>query len=415
MPLDHTSNDARRVVITGLGAVTPLGIGLHALWGGLLEERNAFATVSSFDSASYKVHQGAEVPEFEPASFVTRQNPDSMGRTSQLAVAAAKEALADAGIAADEHSEAGVCIGTTSGEPRVIERLDDCLLEDRPADCEPRFPFTYPCHVIAAHVAREFSFSGSNQVIPAACAAGNYALARAADEIKAGRADMMLAGGADAFSRITYTGFYRLGAISPDVVRPFDRERKGMIPGEGAAMLVLETETHARERGAKIYAEFAGYGLSCDAYHMTGPHPEGDGASRAMEMALRRSKTNRNDVDYICAHGTGTKASDKAETKAVRKAFAEVADETPVSSIKSMLGHTMGAASAIEAAVCSLAVDRNVIPPTANFQEHDPECDLDYVTDGARERSVTVAMNNAYAFGGNNASIVLKKYQAKTS
>lgn len=411
MPLDMAGSNERRVVITGLGTVTPLGFGLDALWDGLLTERNAFAEVSSFDSSPYRVHQGAEVPGFDPAPYFTRQNPDSMGRTSQLAVAAAKDALADAGLSPEQCSDAGVCVGTTSGEPRIIERLDDCLLEDRPADCEPRFPFTYPCHVIAAHIAREFSFFGANQVIPAACAAGNYALARAADEITAGRADVMLAGGADAFSRITYTGFYRLGAISPDVVRPFDRERKGMIPGEGAAMLVLETEDHARRRNAKIYAEFSGYGLSCDAYHMTGPHPEGDGAARAMKMALRRSKTNRDAIDYICAHGTGTKASDKAETKAVRRAFDDVADSTPVSSIKSMLGHTMGAASAIEAVTCALAIDRNVIPPTANFEERDPECDLDYVTDGAREKTVNVAMSNAYAFGGNNASIVLKKYE----
>ena len=231
------------------------------------------------------------------------------------------------------------------------------------------------------------------------------------DVLQAGGADVMLAGGADAFSRITYTGFHRLGAIAPDVCRPFDKNRAGMIPGEGAAILVLETEEGARRRGGRIYAEVAGYGLSCDAWHMTGPHPDGDGAARAMRLALRNSQSNLEDVGYICAHGTGTKASDKAETKAVKQVFDGQAWRIPMSSIKSMLGHTMGAASAIEAAVCVLTLSEGKIPPTANWETPDPECDLDYVTSGAREQEVDVVMNNAYAFGGNNASIVLKRYR----
>jgi 3-oxoacyl-[acyl-carrier-protein] synthase II len=231
------------------------------------------------------------------------------------------------------------------------------------------------------------------------------------DALQSGRADVMLAGGADAFSRITFTGFYRLGAIAPDVCRPFDKNRKGMIPGEGAAMLVLETEQRARRRGAPIYAEIAGYGLSCDAWHMTGPHPEGNGAARAMQTALQDSQLNCEDVGYICAHGTGTKTSDKAETKAMKQVFGDGAYQIPVSSIKSMLGHTMGAASAIEAVACALTLSEGTIPPTANWETPDPECDLDYVTGGARDQQVDVVMNNANAFGGNNASIVLKRYQ----
>jgi 3-oxoacyl-[acyl-carrier-protein] synthase II len=401
-----------RVLVTGLGAVTSIGIGCEAFWKAVLEQKCGFTEVTSIDTSRFKVHIGAEIHGFDPASYFRCQDPDSMGRTSQLAVAAAREALEDCGLDRERlvPERAGTCIGTTSGEPLEIESLDDRIMEERLTDCDSRFPFRYPCHVIAAHVAREFSFSGVNQVIPTACAAGNYAVAYAMDVLLSGRADIMLAGGADAFSRITYTGFHRLGAISADVVRPFDKNRQGMIPGEGAGMLVLETEEHAISRGAHIYAEIVGYGLSCDAYHMTGPHPDGDGAARAIQMALQRSHLNQDDVDYICAHGTGTKASDKAETKAVRKAFGTTADKIPISSLKSMLGHTMGAASAIEAVACAKAVSTDVIPPTANWETADPECDLDYVTEGPREQTVRVAMNNANAFGGNNASLVLRKY-----
>jgi 3-oxoacyl-[acyl-carrier-protein] synthase II len=230
--------------------------------------------------------------------------------------------------------------------------------------------------------------------------------------LEAGRADLMLAGGADAFSRITYTGFARLGAIAPEVCQPFDRHRKGMIPGEGAAVVVLEPLARALARGATIYAEVAGYGLSSDAHHMTAAHPEGDGAARAMRRALAESGLEPADVDYISAHGTGTPTNDRLETIAVKRVFGEGAGRVPMSSIKSMLGHTMGAASAIEAAVCALAVSTDRIPPTMNLVEPDPECDLDYVPNAARERRVDVAMNNAYAFGGNNASLILRKHEA---
>jgi 3-oxoacyl-[acyl-carrier-protein] synthase II len=247
-------------------------------------------------------------------------------------------------------------------------------------------------------------------MIPTACAAGNYAIAHAVDVLRAGRADVMLAGGADAFSRITYTGFHRLGAIAPERCQPFDRNRKGMIPGEGAALLVLEPLERALARGARVYAELAGYGLSCDAHHMTAAHPEGDGAARAMERALADAGASPGEVDYISAHGTGTPTNDRLEILAVRRVFGEAARRTPMSSIKSMIGHTMGAASAIEAAVCALAVAEGRIPPTMNLEE--PEEDLDFVPNAAREHRVGLAMNNAYAFGGNNASVILRKCEA---
>jgi len=246
-------------------------------------------------------------------------------------------------------------------------------------------------------------------MIPTACAAGNYALAHAFDTLRAGRTDLMLAGGADAFSRITFTGFAQLGAIAPEICQPFDRCRKGMIPGEGAGVLVLESLDHAKRRGARIYGEVIGYGLSCDAHHMTAAHPNGEGAVRAMTQALEQSGIKPEDISYISAHGTGTPTNDRLETLAVKSVFKQAAYSIPISSIKSMLGHTMGAASAIEAAVCALAIHHNRIPPTINWETPDPDCDLDYVPNSARAHEVRIAMNNAYAFGGNNASLILKR------
>jgi 3-oxoacyl-[acyl-carrier-protein] synthase II len=303
-------------------------------------------------------------------------------------------------------------MGTTSGEPREIERFDDHYVSEALEQSGPEFMARYPCHVIAAHVATELQLAGVNMTIPTACAAGNYAIAYAFDTLRSGRAEVMLAGGSDAFSRITYAGFARLGAIAPDVCQPFDRHRKGMIPGEGAAILILEPLARALARGAHIYAEVTGYGLSCDAHHMTAAHPQGDGAARAMEKALRHSGLTPAEVSYISAHGTGTPTNDQCETLAVKRVFKDQAYRIPISSIKSMLGHTMGAASAIEAAVCALAIRDDRIPPTMHFVDPDPECDLDYVPNAAREHTVRVAMNNAYAFGGNNSSLILKKCEA---
>jgi 3-oxoacyl-[acyl-carrier-protein] synthase II len=401
-----------RIAVTGLGLVTPIGAGRQEVWEGLLAGRSGFAPVESFDTRAFSVHLGAEVKGFDPVPWVRRQDPAAMGRASQLAIAAARQALEDAGLDPESvvPERAGVAMGTTSGEPREVERFDDRFLAGELDQVGAEFISRYPCHMIAAHVARELGFAGANIMIPTACAAGNYAIAHAVDVLRAGRADLMLAGGADAFSRITYTGFHRLGAIAPERCQPFDRNRKGMIPGEGAAVLVLEPLERALRRGARIYAELAGYGLSCDAHHMTAAHPEGDGAARAMERALADSGAAPGEVSYISAHGTGTPTNDRLETLAVKRVFGEAAARTPMSSIKSMIGHTMGAASAIEAAVCALAVAEDRIPPTMNLEE--PEEDLDFVPNQARDHRVMLAMNNAYAVGGNNASVILRKCEA---
>ena len=396
-----------RIAVTGLGLFTPVGAGRREVWEGLLAGRSGFAPVESFDTSRFSMHLGAEVKGFDPAPWVRTLDPARLGRASRLAIAAARMALVDAGLAAGigaAPERAGVTMGTTSGEPREVERFDDRYLAGEMAGLGPEFIERYPCHQIAVHIARELGCGGAVTMIPTACAAGNYAIAHAFDLLRAGRADLMLAGGADAFSRITYSGFSRLGAIAPERCQPFDRNRKGMIPGEGAGVLVLEPLERARQRGARVYAEVAGYGLSCDAHHMTAAHPEGDGAARAMTRALGDAGLAAADVRYISAHGTGTPTNDRLETLAVQRVFGERAALTPMSSIKSMIGHTMGAASAIEAAVCALAVATGWIPPTMNLQE--PEGDLDYVPNAARQGDFRVAMNNAYAFGGNNASVI---------
>ncbi len=398
------------VVVTGLGMVTSIGTGRQQFWDALLAGRCAFGRVKSFDTSRYNVHLGAEIPDFDPHSHVLELDPSTIGRTSQLAIAAARLALTDGSLDPEkiDRTQAGICLGTTSGEPHFIERFDDCYVQGEISNVDQGFIGGYPCHVVPGNVARELGFAGEAMMIPTACAAGNYAIAHACDVLRSGKAQIMLAGGADCFSRITYTGFARLGAIAPEICQPFDRKRKGMVPGEGSAMLLLELKDHAIARGARIYCEVAGYGLSCDAHHMTAAHPQGEGASRAVTLALQQSGIAAEEVDYISAHGTGTPTNDRLETIAMKRTFGETAYKIPISSIKSMLGHTMGAASAIEAAVCALAITHQQIPATMNLNVPDPECDLDYVPNVARKCNVKVAMSNAYAFGGNNSSLVFR-------
>jgi len=404
-----------RVVVTGMGVVTSIGIGREFFWQRLMSGCSGIKEVSSFDTSKFPVHKGAEVSDFYPADYICKLCPDEIGRASQFAVAAARLAVLDADLSITE-SEAdnfGVVVGTTSGEPRVIEHFDDHFVVGHIERINRNFVSRYPCHVLAAHVACELGLGGEVVTIPTACAAGNHAIVHAFDELSSGQAEIMLAGGADSFSRITYTGFARLGAIAPEVCQPFDLKRKGMIPGEGSAFLLLETLDHARNRSARVYAEVAGYGLSCDAHHMTAAHPQSQGAVRAMEIALTSAGLGPGSVDYISAHGTGTPTNDRLETVALKRVFGKHASQVPISSIKSMLGHAMGAASAIEAVACVLAIAQGCVPPTINLVNPDPECDLDFVPLTGRKQKVNVALNNAYAFGGNNSSVVFAQCEAR--
>ncbi|MGE0454523.1 MAG: beta-ketoacyl synthase [Vicinamibacteria bacterium] len=403
----------RRVVVTGIGLVTSIGSEVDSFWSALLAGRSGIRPVGSFDTKDYNVHIGGEVVDFSPEGVVSRLDLRQVGRAAQFAIVAACRALADAGIdwRRLDPARAGVSMGTTSGEPREVETFTDAYLAGDLGKIGSELALRYPCGSIPGSVAAALGFAGPNTMIPTACAAGNYAAANAMECLRDGSADLMLAGGSDSFSRITYTGFARLGAIAPERCQPFDLNRKGMVPGEGAAVLVLEPADHALRRGARVYAELVGYGLSCDAHHMTASHPEGDGAVRAMQAALADAGLRPADVSYVSAHGTGTPTNDRIETLAVKRVFGDAASRIPVSSAKSMLGHTMGAASAIETAICALAIHSGRIPPTINYETPDPACDLDCVPNQARECRVEVAMNNAYAFGGNNASLILRRYQ----
>lgn len=399
----------RRVVITGIGVITPIGSGKDVFWKALLAGASGTDQIASFDSTNYAAHIGGEVRDFVPEEHMHRQKPSDMGRASQMAIGAAGMAIADSGIDLNSivRYRRGVAMGTTSGEPIFVEQYND-IRKAEGAEAVPAEVFgRYPCHVIPTHIAIEFDLGGPSIMIPTACAAGNYAIGYGYDLIRTGRADVMLCGGADAFSRIPYQGFARLGAIAPERCQPFDKNRKGMVPAEGSGMLLLETYDAATARGAKIYAEILGYGVSCDAHHMTASHPQGEGGVRAMKSAIREAGLTAEDIDYVSAHGTGTPTNDRIESIAMHTMFGERAPAVPMSSIKSMLGHTMGAASAIEAAVCALAIDTGWIPPTINHVDADPDCGLDIVPNEARLTNPKVILNNAWAFGGNNASLCL--------
>ena len=403
----------RRVVITGIGVISPIGSGSSpndTFWTALLAGKSGIGPVTAFDSTNFAAHIGGEVRDFDPACYVKKQQHAHLGRASQMAVGAARLALSDSRIDLESipKRRIGVSMGTTSGEPLFVEYYNDALKAG--VEVNPEWLKLYPCHVIPTHVAIEFDLRGPSLMIPTACAAGNYAIGYGSDLIRTGRTDVMLAGGSDAFSRIPYMGFARLGAIAPEKCQPFDKNRKGMIPGEGSGMLVLESLDGALARGAKIYAEVLGYGVSCDAHHMTAAHPQADGAIRAMSAAMKDAGVGTEDIDYISAHGTGTPTNDRIESIGVNALFGARAPKIPMSSIKSMLGHTMGAASAIEAAACALALDTGWIPPTINHEEPDPDCGLDIVPNVARETHPEIVLNNAYAFGGNNASLCLGRY-----
>jgi 3-oxoacyl-[acyl-carrier-protein] synthase II len=404
---------APRIVVTGLGVLSPIGSGYSEFWQALIAGTVGTGPIQAFDTTIFDTHIGGEVKNFDPTKYFRVLDPEMSPRTTQLAVAAAHMAVDDSGVlsAGYDLARIGVCMGTTMGNISVVEHENDRRLQDGPEFPAPLVSHSAETYITAA-VAQELSVEGPCHVIPTACAAGNYAIGWGMDMIRDGLVDVAIVGGADAISRGCFAVFHRLGGIADDVCRPFDRNRTGMLVSEGAGVLILERYEAAARRGAKIYAELLGYGLACDAHHPTAPHPEGIGAQSSMLSALQQSHLGIDAVSYINAHGTGTHANDSSESLAVRKVFGERADHLPVSSIKSMLGHTMGAASAIEGVVCALAIFTGVIPPTANYQESDPACLQAVVPNRALEGPVEVAMSNSFAFGGNISTIVMRDCHA---
>jgi 3-oxoacyl-[acyl-carrier-protein] synthase II len=400
----------RRVVITGLGIISSIGIGWEKFWDNLLKGKSGISPIMSFDTANQFTHNGGEVKNFTPDDTIPPARLHSMSRASQLALSAATLALNDAHLSKNELSRSlvGACIGTTMGAVQAVEKIDEIIVAEKQNELSENLLRQVPTHSTPSVIAKEFAMNGPNLMFSTACAAGNYAIGYGCDLIRLGKAEIILAGGAEPLSKVAFTGFNQFSAVAPDKCQPFDKNRKGMMVAEGAGLVVLESLENALRRNTKIYAEVLGYGLSCDAFHMTTSSTAGIVA--CMVNAMQDTGVTIERVDYICAHGTGTLTNDRNESSAIKEVFGEHYKEVPVSSIKSMLGHTMGAASAIEAIACALIVKNDIIPPTINYETLDSECDIDCVPNHSRKKIVTIALNNSYAFGGNNACLVLKKF-----
>lgn len=400
----------QRIVITGLGVLSPIGNGYHTFWHELIDGKVGTGPIQAFDTSMFEAHIGGEVQDFDPAPYFHVLPPEICGRTTQLGVAAARMAVDDAEVltAGYNPERIGVCMGTTMGNASIVEDENSRRVQNGPTLAAPLVSHYVETYITAA-IAQELAVEGPCHVIPTACAAGNYAIGWGMDMIRDGLIDVAIVGGTDALSRGCFAVFHRLGGIADEVCQPFDLKRTGMLVSEGAGVLVLEAYDRAVARGAKMYAELLGYGLACDAHHPTAPHPDGIGAQASMHWALQESDLDSEAISYISAHGTGTHANDSSESLAVRKVFGGRADQLPVSSIKSMLGHTMGAASAIEAVASALTICSGIIPPTVNYRESDPECLQEIVPNQARECPVEVVMSNSFAFGGNIATIVMKR------
>jgi 3-oxoacyl-[acyl-carrier-protein] synthase II len=414
-----SQNGRRRVVITGMGAVTPLGNDAETFWENLTAGRGGAAPISAFDPSEFAVHFACELKDFDPTQWIEHRKARRMDRFAQMIIAAARMAEQDSGIdIAGETERTGVSVATGIGGLQSFQDCYDQLLDRGPDRVNPfSIPAIIP-NMGAAWVSMELGTRGPLTSECTACAASNMAIGEATDAIRLGRADVMLAGGTEAgITKVGIGGFSAMRALSrrndapEEASRPFDAQRDGFVMGEAGAIVVLEDLEHARARGAKIYAELAGYGLSSDAQHITEPDPTGRHPARAMEMALGDAGVRADEIDYVNAHGTSTPLGDASETRVIKIALGEEkARKTPISSTKGATGHCLGASGAIEAIACTLAVQRDVVPPTINYDVPDPECDLDYIPNEAREWKTDVALSNNFGFGGHNACLVIRKF-----
>lgn len=414
-------NPDRRVVITGIGVITPLGIELETFWNNLKNGVSGIRKIQSFDTSAFDTRIGGEILDFDPKLYF--KNPKDVRRTdrfAQLAMGAAHTALKDSGIDADKierRDRFGVIVSSGIGGLKTLQDQQTVLMTKGPSR---NSPFTIPMlisNMASGLISMEYGLQGPNLCIVTACATSNNAIGESWRMIKFGDADIFLAGGSEAsIVEIGLAGFGAMRALStrndePErASRPFDKDRDGFVMSEGAGVVVVEALEHAKARGAKIYCELAGYGLSSDAHHMTAPPPEGEGAGRAMKMALHHAGLMPNDVDYINAHATSTGLGDISETHAIKGVFGDYARKVGISATKSMTGHLLGGAGAVEMAACALAIRDGIIPPTINLENQDPECDLDYTANKAKERTVSVAINNSFGFGGHNATLVAKRF-----
>jgi len=410
----------RRVVVTGIGLVSSLGIGTEANWTALTAGTSGVGTITKFDSSRFATRIASEVKDFDPLQFIDKKDVKKMDVFIQYAIAAAQFAMDDARltIAPDARARVGVFIASGIGGFTTIEREHKALLEGGPRKISPFFIPSAIINLAAGQVSIRFGAQGPNSATCTACSASAHAIGDAFEVIRRGDADVMIAGGSEAaITPMGIGGFGALRALStrndePErASRPFDKDRDGFIVGEGAGVIILEELEGARQRGARVYAELVGYGMSADAYHITAPSEDGDGAYRVMRAALKSAGIEPSCVAYINAHGTSTEHGDKIETLAIKRCFGDHAKQLAVSSTKSMTGHLLGAAGGLEAGITTLAVYHQVVPPTINLDKPDPECDLDYVANKSRALPVEYALSNSFGFGGTNAALLFKRYE----
>jgi len=402
-----------------MGVISPVGNHLDEFWNNLIEGKSGIGLLTRFDTSNLPTKVAAEVKNFEPTDWINKKESRHMDRFAQFAMAAAKMALQDSGLDLDkvDKERAGAVMGCGIGGVITFEEQKEVLMAKGSGRITPFFVPMLISNMAAAHLSIEFGLQGSSMTIATACASATNAIGEALRIIQRGEADVVFCGGTEApITSLAFAGFCAAKTMSTEkdnpeqASRPFDKRRSGFVMGEGAGVLVLESLEHAKARGAHIYAELAGYGSTSDAYHITTPIPGGAGATRAMRLALEDAGISLEDVDYINAHGTSTGPNDATETAAIKTLFGSYASKLAISSTKSMTGHLMGAAGAIEAIICAISIERGAIPPTTNYGEPDPECDLDYVPNVARKQEVNVAMSNSLGFGGHNATVVLKKF-----
>ena len=410
----------RRVVVTGLGVVSAIGCAKDIFWGNLIKGKSGIGPLTHFDAARYESRIAGEVKDFTPHPFISPKDVRRMERFVQFGVTAAKNAIDDSGldVLKEDPYRIGVLVGSGIGSLRIIEEQYKVILEKGPSRITP---FLIPMLIVnmaAGYIAIMIGVKGPNLCTTTACASGSHAIGEAMRIIQYGDADAMIAGGTEScISALGIGGFCALKALStrndePErASRPFDKDRDGFVMAEGCGIVILEELEHAKKRNAKIYGEIVGYGMTGDAYHMTAPDPEGEGAARCMVNALKDAKLKPEEISYINAHGTSTTLNDKIETLAIKKVFGSHAKKVPVSSTKSMLGHQLGAAGAVEFIICCLTIERSIIPPTINYETPDPDCDLDYVPNKARQVKVNACLSNSLGFGGHNATLILRRFR----
>ncbi|MEI6598393.1 MAG: beta-ketoacyl-ACP synthase II [bacterium] len=414
-----TPSKTRRVVVTGIGCLSALGPDTVTFWDSLLKGRSGISRLTRFDPTDFPSKVGAEIKDFDPGKFMDPKEAKRNDRYTQYAVAASRMAVEDAKLDVNkiDSERFGVIIGSGIGGMETIENQARVLIERGPSRVSP---FTIPsliANIASGVVAIEFKAKSVNFGVVSACASGSHSLGEAMRHIRDGHADVMLSGGSEAaITRLSYAGFCNMKAMSSDfndtpekASRPFDKLRDGFVMGEGSGVLVIEELEHAKARGARIYCELAGYGATCDAYHITGQDQEGKGLALCLDRALIDAGVQKSEVSYINAHGTSTPINDRCESLAIKRSFGELAPKIAISSTKSMTGHLLGAAGGVEAAVCALSIFHGQVPPTINYENPDPDCDLDYVPNKARTMKVDVAISNNLGFGGHNASLVFKR------